>query len=38
LLTVYTAERGKLRLLAKGVRKTTSRKAGHVELFMQICL
>jgi DNA repair protein RecO (recombination protein O) len=34
LLTVYTAERGKLRLLAKGVRKTTSRKAGHVELFM----
>jgi DNA repair protein RecO (recombination protein O) len=34
LLTVYTPERGKLRLLAKGVRKTTSRKAGHVELFM----
>lgn len=34
LLTVYTQERGKLRLLAKGVRKTTSRKAGHVELFM----
>jgi DNA repair protein RecO (recombination protein O) len=34
LLTVFTPERGKLRLLAKGVRKTTSRKAGHVELFM----
>ena len=34
LLTVYTPERGKMRLLAKGVRKTTSRKAGHVELFM----
>jgi len=34
LLTVFTLERGKLRLLAKGVRKTTSRKAGHVELFM----
>lgn len=34
LLTVYTPERGKIRLLAKGVRKTTSRKAGHVELFM----
>ena len=34
LLTVYTPERGKLRLLAKGVRKTTSRKAGHLELFM----
>lgn len=34
LLTIYTPARGKLRLLAKGVRKTTSRKAGHVELFM----
>jgi DNA repair protein RecO (recombination protein O) len=34
LLTVFTAGRGKLRLLAKGVRKTLSRKAGHVELFM----
>ncbi len=33
LLTVFTAERGKLRLLAKGVRKVLSRKAGHVELF-----
>lgn len=34
LLIVYAQEHGKLRLLAKGVRKTTSRKAGHVELFM----
>ena len=34
LLTVFTAEYGKVRLLAKGVRKTVSRKAGHVELFM----
>jgi DNA repair protein RecO (recombination protein O) len=34
LLTVFTPERGKLRLMAKGVRKITSRKAGHVELFM----
>ena len=34
LLTVFSPEFGKLRLLAKGVRKTTSRKAGHVELFM----
>jgi DNA repair protein RecO (recombination protein O) len=34
LITVFTPDRGKLRLLAKGVRKTTSRKAGHVELFM----
>jgi len=34
LLTVLTPERGKARLLAKGVRKITSRKAGHLELFM----
>ncbi len=34
LLTVFTPQRGKLRLMAKGVRKTTSRKAGHIELFM----
>lgn len=34
LLTVFTPDRGKLRLLAKGVRKITSRKAGHIELFM----
>ena len=34
LLTVFTPGKGKVRLLAKGVRKTTSRKAGHIELFM----
>ncbi len=34
LLTVFTPQRGKIRLLAKGARKITSRKAGHVELFM----
>lgn len=33
ILTVFTPEHGKLTLLAKGVRKTKSRKAGHVELF-----
>jgi len=33
LLTVFTPERGKLRLIAKGARKPTSRKSGHVELF-----
>ncbi len=35
ILTVYTPSRGKLRLLAKGVRRTTSRMGGHLELFMQ---
>lgn len=33
LLTVLTAERGKLRILAKGARKPSARKTGHVELF-----
>ncbi|MCS7287044.1 MAG: DNA repair protein RecO [Anaerolineae bacterium] len=38
LLTVYSLEEGKLRLLAKGVRKPTSRKAGHLELFTHVRL
>jgi len=33
ILTLYTPERGKLRALAKGVRRPTSRKGGHLELF-----
>lgn len=33
LLTLYTRENGKIQAVAKGARKPTSRKAGHVELF-----
>lgn len=33
ILTVYTRERGKIAIIAKGVRRIASRKAGHVELF-----
>lgn len=33
LLTVFTPSYGKIRLVAKGARKPTSRKSGHVELF-----
>jgi DNA repair protein RecO (recombination protein O) len=33
LLTAYSLEFGKLRLVAKGVRRPGSRKAGHVEPF-----
>ncbi len=33
LLTLYTREQGKMQAVAKGSRKPTSRKAGHVELF-----
>lgn len=33
LLTLYTPDLGKLRAIAKGARKPSSRKSGHVELF-----
>jgi len=38
LLTVFTLDRGKLTLLAKGVRKPASRKAGHIEPFTYVDL
>jgi DNA repair protein RecO (recombination protein O) len=38
LLTVFTPNFGRLRLLAKGARKPTSRKAGHVEPFTYVHL
>lgn len=33
IVTVFTKTSGKLRLIAKGVRRTTSRKAPHLEPF-----
>jgi len=33
ILTVYTKYRGKIRAIARGVRKITSRKGGNLELF-----
>lgn len=36
ILTLYTREHGKIKALAKGARKPTSRKAGYVELFMRL--
>lgn len=33
LLTIYSKHYGKIRVIAKGVRRTTSRKAGSLELF-----
>ncbi len=35
ILTLYTRDHGKVKVVAKGVRKPASRKAGHVELFMR---
>src|SRR5687768_2124065 len=36
LLTLFTARYGKRRVIAKGARKTTSRRAGHIELFNRV--
>jgi DNA repair protein RecO (recombination protein O) len=33
ILVLYTLERGKVRVIAKGLRRPTSRLAGHLELF-----
>jgi DNA repair protein RecO (recombination protein O) len=38
LVTLFTREQGKLRAIVKGARKITSRKAGHLEPFMQVKL
>lgn len=38
LLTVLTPESGKLKLVAKGVRRTRSKKAGHLEPFTRVHL
>ncbi len=38
LITLYSRELGKVRAVAKGVRKITSRKAGHLELFTRVKL
>lgn len=36
LLTLYTRQQGKLRAVAKGARKTRSRKAGHLQPFTRV--
>ncbi len=38
LLTVFSRDYGKLRLVAKGIRRLTSRKKGHLELFNRVKL
>ena len=35
LLIVYSKELGKLRLIGKGLRKITSRRSAHLEIFTQ---
>ena len=36
ILVLYTRDFGRVSVIAKGVRKLTSRKRGHVEVFSQI--
>lgn len=38
LLTLYTREQGMVRALAKGARKVTSRKAGHLQPFTHVTI
>lgn len=38
LLTIFSRELGKVRAIAKGVRKPRSRKAGHLEPFTRVNL
>ncbi len=36
ILVVYSEDKGKLSLLAKGIRRPKSRKRGHLEIFTRI--
>src|SRR5260221_4483189 len=38
LLTIFTPEYGKMRVIAKGVRKPAGRKTGHVELLTRAAM
>lgn len=38
ILTIYTKQYGKLRVLAKGVRKINSRRGGNLELFNHVAI
>lgn len=38
IYTIFTKEYGKIHVCAKGIRKITSKRAGHLELFHQVKL
>ena len=38
IITLYTPAHGKIKAVAKGIRKPASRKAGHLELFTRVDL
>lgn len=36
ILSIYTKNHGRISVIAKGIRKTTSKKRGHLEIFSYI--
>ena len=38
ILTVFTKQYGKIRVVAKGVRRINSRRAGHIEVFSRVLI
>lgn len=38
ILTIFTKEYGKLRVIAKGIRKIISRRAPHLEVFTRVVM
>lgn len=38
ILTIFTREYGKVRLIAKGIRRISSRRGPHLEIFTQVHL
>lgn len=38
ILTIFTKEYGKLRVIAKGIRKISSRRAPHLEIFTRVTM
>lgn len=38
IITIFTKEYGKMRVIAKGIRKITSRRAAHLEVFREAFL
>jgi DNA repair protein RecO (recombination protein O) len=38
ILTIFSRQYGKMRVLAKGVRRISSRRAGHLEVFTHVVL
>src|SRR5258706_9060146 len=38
ILTIFTKQQGKIRVIAKGVRKMISKRAPHIEVFNHLVL